>query len=89
MSQQLGNRGAGRTRFPSVNALSEFSHNQGHELSKWLTGYPARLPPLYPQNRASIRGLRQLVLCATSRLARGEREVAHISDGLDGRSDAW
>ena len=31
MASQPGNRGASRTRFPSVNALSEFSHNQGHE----------------------------------------------------------
>ena len=30
MASQLGNRGASRTRFTSVNALSEFSHNQGH-----------------------------------------------------------
>src|SRR5262249_48399680 len=29
VARQHGNRGAGRTRFPSVNALSEFSHNQG------------------------------------------------------------
>src|SRR5215470_7288400 len=29
VARQHGNRGAGRTRFPSVNALLEFSHNQG------------------------------------------------------------
>jgi len=29
VARQHGNRGAARTRFPSVNALSEFSHNQG------------------------------------------------------------
>jgi len=29
MASELGNRGAGRTRFPSVNALSEFLHGQG------------------------------------------------------------
>ena len=31
-----GNGGAGRKRFPSVNALSEFSHTQGRHLSAWL-----------------------------------------------------
>src|SRR5262245_20099755 len=29
MARRLGSRGAGRTRFPSVNALSEFLHGQG------------------------------------------------------------
>src|SRR5262245_9450033 len=30
MASPLGNRGTGRTRFPSVDALSEFLHGQGH-----------------------------------------------------------
>jgi len=29
MASPLGNRGTGRTRFPSVDALSEFLHGQG------------------------------------------------------------
>jgi len=29
MASPLGNRGTGRTRFPSVDVLSEFSHSQG------------------------------------------------------------
>jgi len=30
VTSQVGNRETSRTRFPSVNALSEFLHNQGH-----------------------------------------------------------
>ena len=34
MAREHRNRGDGRTRFPSVNALSEFSHNQGQIQNK-------------------------------------------------------
>src|SRR5215813_8655132 len=42
VARQHGNRGAGRTRFPSVNALSEFSHNQGQPLTKTAAGADPR-----------------------------------------------
>jgi hypothetical protein len=44
LANPLGNRGAGRTRFPSVNALSEFSHTQGHRRSN-----------TYPNDTATLR----------------------------------
>src|SRR5262245_66369324 len=31
VARRLGTRSASRTRFPSVDVLSEFSHGQGHE----------------------------------------------------------
>src|SRR5262249_58629415 len=36
MANPLGDCGADRTRFPSVNALSEFSHGEGQEETRIL-----------------------------------------------------
>src|SRR5215471_14886833 len=46
VARQHGNRGAGRTRFPSVNALSEFSHNQGQLLTPPTGVGHSRIPPV-------------------------------------------
>src|SRR5215831_13602685 len=52
VARQHGNRGAGRTRFPSVNALSEFSHNQGRQETK--TRAPPQPPSVSSSSKADV-----------------------------------
>jgi hypothetical protein len=47
------NRGAGRTRFPSVNALSEFSHSQGHEQTCWRVRWDGESDSVTGRSRCS------------------------------------
>ena len=68
IARQLGNRGADRIPIPSVNALSEFSHTQGHKQSKTdasmrglhmslLTSIPAVIGSALVNCRAATHGV--------------------------------
>jgi hypothetical protein len=57
VARQHGNRGAGRTRFPSVNALSEFSHNQGHKRASDQVELRPKFSPLYLRKLPGIAAL--------------------------------
>jgi len=56
MASPLGNRGTGRTRFPSVDVLSEFSHSPGHLQTKFGPLIKLVLWSL-PPSRADVRPL--------------------------------
>src|SRR5215831_9127575 len=58
VARQRGNRGAGRTRFPSVNALSEFSHNQGQLRSILPTAQHFESMSAYVDTRHAVSGLK-------------------------------
>jgi len=57
MAREHRNRGDdSRTRIPSVNALSEFSHNQGQPLTKIAAGADPEPLLVYPQKRTRSQG---------------------------------
>jgi len=70
MASQLGNRRVSRTRFPSVDDLSQFSHNQGHQETKTdATIRGRRRSPL--TSRSAVIGSGLVVWLATGK--RGHR----------------
>jgi hypothetical protein len=58
MARRFGNRAAGRTRFPSVNALSEFLHGQGQEHASRLPRWHGRSPSETGQDLSSAEGFK-------------------------------